>query len=214
MVRRVSIVIAFSALLAFLAWRATRPDPIPVAIATADRGRVERSVANTRAGTVNACRRAKLSPQAGGQIAALKVREGERVAAGQVLLELWKDEGVAQTRMADQQARSAVLHAEEACVSAAAAEREAARARKLHSEGLLSEDQLDRAVSRGKTLRASCNAAQADVQQSRARLSAATATLSRTVLRAPFAGVVAKITGEVGEFATPSPPGIPTPPAV
>ena len=45
-------------------------------------------------------------------------------------------------------------------------------------------------------------------------MAAARATLTRTVLRAPFAGVVAKITGEVGEFTTPSPPGIPTPPAV
>ena len=45
-------------------------------------------------------------------------------------------------------------------------------------------------------------------------MAAARATQKRTVLRAPFAGVVARITGEVGEFTTPSPPGIPTPPAV
>jgi HlyD family secretion protein len=34
------------------------------------------------------------------------------------------------------------------------------------------------------------------------------------VLRAPFDGVVADISGELGEYATPSPPGIPTPPAI
>jgi HlyD family secretion protein len=34
------------------------------------------------------------------------------------------------------------------------------------------------------------------------------------VLRAPFDGIVADISGELGEYATPSPPGIPTPPAV
>jgi HlyD family secretion protein len=34
------------------------------------------------------------------------------------------------------------------------------------------------------------------------------------VLRAPFAGIVADISGELGEYATPSPPGIPTPPAI
>jgi len=33
-------------------------------------------------------------------------------------------------------------------------------------------------------------------------------------LRAPFAGVVADISGELGEYATPSPPGIPTLPAI
>ena len=40
------------------------------------------------------------------------------------------------------------------------------------------------------------------------------AQLSTTYLRAPFAGIIAEVTGEVGEFTTPSPPGIPTPPAV
>jgi len=34
------------------------------------------------------------------------------------------------------------------------------------------------------------------------------------VLRAPFAGIVAEVNGEIGEYLTPSPPGIPTLPAV
>jgi len=40
------------------------------------------------------------------------------------------------------------------------------------------------------------------------------AELSTTYLRAPFPGIVAEVSGEIGEFTTPSPPGIPTPPAV
>ncbi|MBA2483918.1 MAG: efflux RND transporter periplasmic adaptor subunit, partial [Nitrosomonas sp.] len=38
--------------------------------------------------------------------------------------------------------------------------------------------------------------------------------LDRTILHAPFSGIVARITGELGEFTTPSPPGVPTPPAI
>ena len=34
------------------------------------------------------------------------------------------------------------------------------------------------------------------------------------MLTAPFAGTVAKISGELGEYSTPSPPGVPTPPAI
>ena len=45
-------------------------------------------------------------------------------------------------------------------------------------------------------------------------ISGVRAELSTTYLRAPFAGIVAEVTGEIGEFTTPSPPGIPTPPAV
>ena len=33
-------------------------------------------------------------------------------------------------------------------------------------------------------------------------------------MKAPFSGIIAKITGEIGEYATPSPPGIPTPPVI
>ena len=49
---------------------------------------------------------------------------------------------------------------------------------------------------------------------SEARIDAANAELERTRLRAPFDGIVAEINGEIGEFITPSPVGIPTPPAV
>ena len=48
----------------------------------------------------------------------------------------------------------------------------------------------------------------------RAPIQASRADTDRTVLRAPFAGIVAEVNGEVGEYLTPSPPGIPTLPAV
>ncbi len=214
MLKRLLIALGIVAVLALLIWRATRPEPVPVRTGRIDRGRVERTVANTRAGTVNACRRAKLAAPSGGAIAALPVREGDRVQAGQILLELWNEDTAAQARVTEEQSRGMVLRAEQVCVNAATAGREAARARKLHEDGLLPDEQLDRAVSSATTLGAACSAARSDVQQGQARVSAARATLTRTVLRAPFAGVVARITGEVGEFTTPSPPGIPTPPAV
>ena len=50
-----------------------RPDPIPVVVAVVDRGLVRATVANTRAGTVKACRRAGLAPALGGQLAKLPV---------------------------------------------------------------------------------------------------------------------------------------------
>src|SRR3989337_1230663 len=78
-------------LLAVAAWYFSRPAPLFVQLAKAERGMVEATVSNTRAGTVKACRRAKLAPPAGGQIAHLLVKKGERVKAEQVLLELWND---------------------------------------------------------------------------------------------------------------------------
>jgi HlyD family secretion protein len=195
-------------------WYWTRPQPVAVSLREVDRGRVERSVANTRAGTVKACRRAKLAPLAGGQIVSQPVKEGDRVRAGQVLLELWNEDTAAQARVAEEQERSARLRAEQACASADIAEREAERARGLHGGGLIPDDQFDRAATAAKTQRSACNATRAEVEESRRSIELARANLKRTVLRAPFDGIVAKITGEVGEFAMPSPPGIPTPPAI
>ena len=212
--RRLLLLAVLVAVAALLLWRFTRVERIPVLLGTVDRGLVEQSVANTRAGTVNACRRAKLAPPAGGQIAALRVHEGDRVKAGQVLLELWNEDSAAQMRVAQEQARSASLRADEACGRADVAERDAERARKLNRDGLLPDDQLDRAASNAKTLRSACQAARADVTQGNARIELARANLTRTVLRAPFDGVIANVTGETGEFTTPSPPGIPTPPAI
>lgn len=62
--------------------------------------------------------------------------------------------------------------------------------------------------------RASCNTAKADVGQAEAKLKATRVEQGRVALYAPFDGTVAKIVGELGEYSTPSPPGVPTPPAI
>ena len=66
-----------------------RNKPILVQITEVSIGEVQRTVTNTRAGTLNACRRARLSPSLGGQIASLPVSEGETVTRGQILFEIW-----------------------------------------------------------------------------------------------------------------------------
>jgi len=210
----VILVVFIVAALGAAAWYVMRPKPISVSLGQADHGLVESTVTNTRAGTVTACRRAKLAPPTGGQIAKLNVKKGDRVSAGQVLLELWNDTLDAQLQLARNQLDSARSHAEEACLAADIAEREAERSKKLKEQGFISDERVDRAVSEAKVRRAACNASQADVRQSQSRIAEAAAEKSRTLLTAPFAGVVADITGELGEFTTPSPPGIPTPPAI
>jgi HlyD family secretion protein len=52
------------------------------------------------------------------------------------------------------------------------------------------------------------------VAQAAARVSVTKVEQGRMVLYAPFDGTVAKIVGELGEYSTPSPPGVPTPPAI
>lgn len=200
--------------LAVALWYLARPAPPRVQLAKVERGVVEASVSNTRAGTVKACRRAKLAPPAGGQIAEMKVKKGERVEAGQVLLALWNEDLQAQARLAEQQQSTATTRAAEACALAEMSVRDAQRARQLRERGFISPEGLERAEAEAKARQASCTAARSEIVQAGSRIEAARAALARLVLRAPFAGVVADISGELGEYATPSPPGIPTPPAI
>ena len=201
-------------LLAIAAWYFTRPAPIRVQLAKVERGMVEATVSNTRAGTVKACRRAKLAPPAGGQIDKLPVKKGQRVKSGQVLLELWDNDLKAQARLAAEQLATAQTQEQQACVQADLAEKEAERAKRLMEKGFISAEGLDQKVSAAKVSRAGCEVARSQIDQSRSRVAAAQAELQRMVLRAPFGGIVADISGELGEYATPSPPGIPTPPAI
>jgi HlyD family secretion protein len=195
-------------------WKATRAKPVSVLVATADTGRVEYTVANTRAGSVTACRRAKLAPPAGGRIAKLPVKEGMRVKSGALLLELWNEDLVSRERVAREQLATAKARVREACQLAETAASEARRTRELRAKGYSSEQVVERAEADAKARAAGCDSARTQVGEAEARIEAAQADTSRTVLRAPFAGIVAEVNGELGEYLTPSPPGIPTLPAV
>lgn len=199
---------------ALLIWIVRRPSAITVDVAEVEIGVVEETVANTRAGTVDACRRAGLAPQIGGQIARLPVREGDAVEAGEILLELWNEDLAADVRLAERDAAAAAQRQREACSRADVAERRRVRITQLHERDAASDDEFDVAEGEAKATSAACQAAAAAVDAAEARVAVARATLERTVLRAPFAGTVAEINGELGEFLTPSPVGIPTPPAI
>ena len=214
LIRRLALALLVLALLGGALWWAKRPKPIAVVVATVDKGRVESSIANTRAGTVEACQRAKLSSTLGGRIETLAVKEGDKVKKGQLLMKLWNDDQQAQSRLARTQVETAGKRVTEACTVAANAEAEARRQAALAQQGFVSGSREEQARSEAQARRASCDAAKADVASAQARLAATQVEQARTVLYAPFDGTVAKIVGEVGEYSTPSPPGVQMPPAV
>ncbi len=192
-----------------------RPEPIPVIIHSVAEGAVEAIVANTRVGTVKACRRAYVAPAASGQLAKLNVREGDAVKKGAVLLEIWNDDLKARIALRKKEIQVKEAAARQACSIASGAERIARRTKLLQKhDGIISQEQVDDAVTVAQAKRAACQSAMAAVQVGRAALTAAKTDLERTILRAPFDGRVAEINVELGEFVTPSPPGIATLPAI
>ena len=197
-----------------LAWYKMRPREIAVQVAPVTRGRVEKVVANTRAGTLKACREANLSPGIGGQISVLTVEEGDAVRKGQLLLELWNEDLKAEFILAESELKAAGARASAALLQSEIAGREARRMEQLISDGAISEQEADKIFTEAKVKRTGYEAAETEVQAGRSRLGVIKAKLDRTRLTAPFAGIIAKINGELNEYVTPSPPGIPTPPAI
>jgi HlyD family secretion protein len=191
-----------------------RPEVPSVTVATLANGSVEALVANTRAGTIRSCQRSKLSLTAGGTVAELHVQNGDRVEKGQLLLRLWNEDQKARRDQALAQLNAAELAVREICDGSARDSRDATRAEALARKKVISDDALDISRTRAEISAHSCERAKVEVQAARAQLDLQEALLKQTELVAPFAGIVAEINGEVGEFVTPSPPGIITPPAV
>src|SRR5262245_4261636 len=157
--KAVVIVTALVVVAGGIAWFLTRPRPVAVTLVTVERGPVAATVANTRAGTVDACRRAGLSPALGGQIANLPVSDGDRVEQGQLLLELWNADIKAELELTERDARATRSRAREACVIADVAKRESARLMALHEQRLASEEAADQAVGKADSTAAACTAA-------------------------------------------------------
>ncbi|MGB5884617.1 MAG: efflux RND transporter periplasmic adaptor subunit [Desulfobulbales bacterium] len=195
-------------------WYKMRPKEIEVSVVQVTRGTVEKIVANTRAGTLNACRKANLSPATGGQISVLTVDEGDVVKEGQLLLELWNNDLKAQAALAGKEIMASEAKAAVSRLQAEIASREAERMQKLIQDNAISDQDADKIITEAKVRQAAYDAAVTEVAASRARVSVVKANLERTMLVAPFDGIIAKINGELNEYVTPSPPGIPTPPTI
>jgi HlyD family secretion protein len=212
--RRIVIALFVIVILAAAAFWLSRPKPVAVVVDTVGSGNVEATLANTRAGTVEACQRTKLSTIIGGRIEYLGVKEGDKVEKGQLLLKLWNDDQQASSALASAQVTLAAKRSEEVCIAAANAEKEAKRQAELRARGFVSPSREETARTDAEVRRAACATAQADIAQAEARLKSTRVDQGRVALYAPFAGTVAKIVGELGEYSTPSPPGVQTPPAI
>ena len=169
---------------------AKREAKVEAAPATDFRQPLDSSAAISGHGIVEpADREVKVGSRVPGLVQRIRVQEGNRVAAGALLVELASD-------------------AERAAVSAAKADLDAAtarlaissltarRAEQLERDGAISRDERDRSVSQA-------NIDRAGVDQARSRLTEAGARLSQLNIKAPSAGTILKLSVREGEFYSP-----------
>ena len=208
-------------------WSRRQPDAVSVDVVSVSRVETLRAYV-TASGEIVATRYADLGSSVMGRLVSLRVREGDRVMAGQVLARI--DPVQAESAVASSTAALQALEADatgatnqvraaQAEVAVAAsrkteADRALQRARELASAGLLPQSELDTAIAAADTAAAqvnSANAAVARAEQSRAsalqRVAQGRAEragvrdqLAKTEITAPIAGVVTRLDVEEGEM--------------
>ncbi|ELM3617359.1 efflux RND transporter periplasmic adaptor subunit [Aeromonas sobria] len=191
-----------------------RPQPTPIRLVEVGRGDVLVTVVNTRAGTIKSCQRAGLSLPGGGVVAQIAVKAGDRVVQGDLLLTLWSDDIRADLDRARAQQALGKTQREERCSEAAYYEREANRLATLLAKNLTSRTLAEQAQNLADTRRYICRASRQQERVDEAQVAQVEARLSERRLLAPFAGVVAEVNSKLGEYMTPSPPGVAMPPVI
>lgn len=198
---------------AALAWW-WRPQGTPVKLVAVGRGDVLVTLVNTRAGTIKSCQRAGLSLPGGGVVEQIAVKAGDRVAQGDLLLTLWSDDIRADLSRARAQQALGKTQREERCSEAAYYEREANRLATLLAKNLTSRTLAEQAQNLADTRRYICRASRQQERVDEAQVAQVEARLAERRLLAPFAGVVAEVNSKLGEYMTPSPPGVTMPPVI
>ncbi|MFA6262643.1 MAG: efflux RND transporter periplasmic adaptor subunit, partial [Bacteroidia bacterium] len=140
-------------------------------------------------GVVEAVRQTVVAAQVPGAVVELRVKVGDRVSAGQLLLRL-------DARAADQSAAASDAQVQAARAALDVAAKDFERQRQLFQQNYISQAALEQAESRFKSTQA-----QFDAQQAQA--GAARTQTGFYAVRAPFAGVVSDVPVSLGDMAMP-----------
>ncbi|MCS7312829.1 MAG: efflux RND transporter periplasmic adaptor subunit [Acidobacteria bacterium] len=162
-----------------------------------------RPVVLNASGYVTPRRRATVAAKVTARVLEVRVEEGMRVEAGDVLAVL--DASDAQKRLATAEAQVRVHQAaiQVLATELAEAERALDRQEKLRVAGVTSQQALDQAKTRVESLRAQLRQAEAAVRLAQAQVEQARQDVDNCIVRAPFAGIVVSKDAQPGEMVSP-----------
>jgi HlyD family secretion protein len=140
-----------------------------------------------------------ISSQVPGQIVDLAVEEGDRVAAGQVLVQLDPERHRSEVLRLEAQLRMFSVNMEKERVSLKNAEVTLGRQEALHAQKIVSDEALDLARLAVDAGRITLRSLEEQVRQAEADLVRARDDLAKTTLRAPIGALVSRVNAKVGE---------------
>ena len=154
-------------------------------------------------GYVTARRQATVSAKITGKVREVRIEEGQRVGAGEILATLDNSEARVEVELRRAQVASAQAQQVEAEASSANAAREYKRQQDLEELKLTSASALDAARTQSEALRARASSQASAVRVAQESFNAAQVQLDNTIVRAPFAGVVTVKAAQPGEMISP-----------
>ncbi|MBI4917652.1 MAG: efflux RND transporter periplasmic adaptor subunit [Acidobacteria bacterium] len=152
-------------------------------------------------GTINPRVKVEIQSKVIGEIVALPIKEGDTISAGQILLEIEKEQYLAARDQANAVLGQATVNLERARAELANEERNYKRMLDLNREGVASQDALDRARLARDSAEIAVRSQAETIRQARSALQRALDDLQRTTIRSPMDGVVTALNVEKGETA-------------
>jgi HlyD family secretion protein len=201
---------AVVAVLALVIWASVhdrKPRGTPVDVDVVQRRSVSSRVKAT--GEITPERKVEISAKVVGEITALPVVEGDKVAAGQLLVQIERDLYESARDQAQAALRQAEVSTRRLEVQLVDAERNLSRVLQLFEDQLVSQEALDAAQLAVDTVEVEIEAQLHAVEQYRSALERATDDLARTTIRSPMDGVVIQLDAEQGETVVPGSTNLP-----
>jgi HlyD family secretion protein len=149
-------------------------------------------------GTLWADNQITLYPEISGRVTAVYVKNNDTVELGQPLLELSDQQYREQVRQAAAGQRIAEARVRQAAARLAERESQASRTRSLGRGEFVTAVELETIAAQVEAARADLQLAEAQLEQASATLAEQEDLLGRTIVRAPFAGVVGQRQAEIG----------------
>lgn len=154
------------------------------------------------AGTVSPIAEARLSPKVIGRVSAIAADVGQRAGQGDVLLTIDQSDYLTALKQAEANLAAAQAGTIQAETGYENARLNYQRTEELFRQGAVPKSQLESAKGQLATAETAFKSNQAQIRQMEALLEKARSDYGNTEVRAPFSGVVAKRSVEIGEMVS------------
>jgi RND family efflux transporter MFP subunit len=166
------------------------------------------SVELTSTGYVVAQTLSSVAPKVAGKVKVQAVKQGSKVKAGDLLLEIDTADQKAAIASADSQVAAARARVATAKANLLDIEQQTKRAQLLSDSGIGPKGTAEDLIARGASMKAQLDAAEADAKAQAALAAQLRVNLASYTLTTPISGTVVNKPPQVGEFVGPQPAGI------